>query len=386
MSPQSSSLGLIGGDFFKHSDSRSGFRSGIYRPEDNAFIRNYAENIDNFYYTGNKFTYPNTTGNPNYLSGIYIRPQLDRIYACGGNSGDLNGALSTDNQISLKYLTENGKISSITSTTAGKKITWITGTFNNTIGWYPEPCGLSFKPDGTQIILCGNLSSSSTFTSTTRGPIFFQYSIPSGDAWDSTKIVGDQDGTFVFLGSTYFTYTGGIGSLFWYPPDKIYGFGYTSGDPRIYDMFVHPDGTTFYYLMGGSNVSTLYQGSISSAWDIGNAGGNLTLNTASLTLDTSVTSGFTGVGYFSGITFNSTGTKLYVISKAYGGTIYQYNLSTPWQISTASFKAFLYVGQFKAEIAGESHGIIMLPDGETIICASLEGFIGRLYEYSVLPY
>ena len=383
MSPQSSSLGLIGGDLFKSSTLRSGFRSGIYRPEDNAFIRNYAENVDNFYYTGNSFTYGTTVfSDPFSLSGIYIKPELDRIYACSGSASDSNNSVTSDNTMHLKYFSQNGKVSSITSPITTRKVAWITGSFNNTTTWNSEPTGLSFKPDGSQVILCGNLVTIYSFSTTTEGPIIFQYSL--GTNWNISTTQGSGVGqTVTFLGSNYTIYD--TTPDFYGPGPKIYGFG-TSSTDRIYDIFIHPDGTTFYYLMGGSNVSTLYQGSISSTWDIGTDGSNLTLNTASLTLDTSIAGGFTWVGYFSGISFNSTGTKLYVISKAYGGIIYQYNLSTPWQISTASFKTFLYVGQFKSEIQGAPQGIIMLPDGESMICAGLNGSTGKLYEYSLLPY
>jgi hypothetical protein len=385
MSPQSSSLGLIGGDFFKSSTERTGFRSGIYRPEDNAYIRNYAENIDNFYWTGNTFTYPSTITDPDYLSGIFIKPELDRIYACGGSTQDINGSVSTDNSIYMNSFNENGKVSSITSPTTRQVTRWITGTFNNTISWYPEPTGLSFKPDGTQIIMAGNLvTTTASGTLITRGPVIFQYSISSGNAWNPNQIQGYRVGQiFTFLGTGYTVYS--VDSTqFGVAPTKIYGFNSTA--TRIYDIFVHPDGTTFYYLMGGSNVITLYQGSISSAWDIGSAGGNLTFNTASLTINPNLVSSFSLTGYFSGITFNSTGTKLYAISKSYGGTIFQYNLGTPWQISTATFDRFLVVGQYKGEITGSPQGIIMLPDGETMICADLDSFTGKLYDYSVLPY
>ena len=52
MSPQNSTLGLMGG-VFKSTFNRAGQRSGIYRPEDNAYIRNYVDRIDNFFYTIN---------------------------------------------------------------------------------------------------------------------------------------------------------------------------------------------------------------------------------------------------------------------------------------------------------------------------------------------
>jgi hypothetical protein len=382
MSPQNSTLGLMGGDF-KSTFNRAGQRSGIYRPEDNAYISNYVDGIDNFFYTGD-FTYASSPA-PSYLSGIFIKPELDRLYACGGSTEDTNGSLSTDNSIYANVFGENGKLLTVTSPSLFKQpVSWVTGSFNNTLSWYPEPTGLSFKPDGTQVILCGNLVTNTVSnTITTRGTIIFQYSIPSGNAWDPTKINGYGVGqTFTFLGSNYVVYS--VGPQFGPAPIKIYGSN--SATSRIYDIFVHPDGTTFYYLMGGSNVSTLYQGSISSAWDIGNAGANLNTNTASLVIDPTLVNSFANIGYFSGIAFNPLGTKLYVISKTYGGTIFQYNLGTPWQINTATFKTSLYVGTYKSEIQGQSQGIIMLPDGETIFCAGLNGFTGKVYNYSILPY
>ena len=382
MSPQSSSLGLIGGDFFKYPYFRVRNKSGIYRPEDNVYVKNYAGNIDSFYYAA-QFFYGTSTYDPTSLSGIYIKPELDGIYACGGSTSDANKSITTDNGIYLKYFSKNGRVSSITSEIDMQPVAWITGSFSSQRTWNPEPTGISFKPDGSQVILCGNLVTIVSGTTTTRGPIIFQYSL--GTNWDINTIQGSGVGqTFTFLGSNYTIYN--VDSDLYGPgPTKIYGFG-TSSTDRIYDMFIHSDGTKFYYLMGGSNISTLYQGSISSSWDIGTDGGNLTFNTASLTIDPTLVSSFSLIGYFSGITFNHTGTKLYVISKSYGGVIFQYNLGTPWEINTATFNTFLYVGQFKGEITGSPQGIIMLPDGETMKCAGLNSTTGKLYEYSLLLY
>jgi len=383
MSPQNSTLGLIGGDF-QYSTVRSGFRSGMYRPEDNAYIRNYAEMVDSFFYTGNVFTYSGADA-PNYLSGIFIDQSLTRLFSCGGYTVDNVLVPSTDNSVYLNLFSEEGRVLSL-GTSSKRSLAWITGFFNNTISWYPNQSGLSFKPDGTKLIMSGNLVSTTTFTTQDRGPIIIQYSLST--PWDIQTITGSS--TWNYGGTNYPIYT--TSSQFWYAPEKSYNFGTSSDTTKIQDIFVHPDGLVFYYLR--NNV--LYQGSISSAWDIGTSGANLNVNTASLTIDPNLVSSFSGTGYFSGFSFNSTGTKLYVISSVEfqvslnvfksGATIFQYNLSTPWSISTASFKTFLTVSEFDDEMTGAAQGLVMLPDGETMICASLKTFIGRLYEYKVLPY
>lgn len=383
MSPQNSTLGLIGGDF-QYSTVRSGFKSGMYRPEDNAYIRNYAEMVDNFFYTGNVFTYSGSNA-PNYLSGIFIDQSLTRLFSCGGYTVDNSLVPSTDNSVYLNLFSEEGRVLSL-GTSSKRTLPWITGTFNNTISWWPNQSGLSFKPDGTKLIMSGNLVSTTTFTTVDRGPIIIQYSLST--PWDIQTITGSS--IWNYDGTNYSIYT--TSSQFWDAPEKSYNFGFTSGNTtKIQDIFVHPDGLVFYYLR--NNI--LYQGSISSAWDIGTSGANLNINTASLSIDSNLVSSSALTSPFSGFTFNATGTKLYLISgteysvssqSRSGAVIFQYNLSTPWSISTASFKTFLTVTGFDAEMVGRAQGLLMLPDGETMICASLEGFIGRLYEYKVLPY
>lgn len=383
MSPQNSTLGLIGGDF-QYSTVRSGFRSGMYRPEDNAYIRNYAEMVDNFFYTGNVSTYPGYYP-PESLSGIFVDPSLQRLFSCGGYTEEMTNVTSTDNSIYFNLFSEEGNVSSL-GATSKKSLSWITGSFNNTISWYPNQSGLSLKPDGTQLIMCGNLvSTTSSFTTQYRGPIIIQYSL--SNPWDITSINGSS--TWNYGGTNYNIYTTGLGSIFFYAPQKSYNFG-TSSTTKIQDIFVHPDGFIFYYLR--DNI--IYQGSISSAWDIGANGANLNVHTE-FTIDPNLVTSLAITSYFSGFTFNATGTKLYVISSSEyvvsnqnrsGATIFQYNLSTPWSISTASFKTFLTVSGFDGEMSGRAQGLLMFPNGETMLCASNYYLSPRLYEYKILPY
>ena len=88
-----------------------------------------------------------------------------------------------------------------------------------------------------------------------------------------------------------------------------------------------PDGTIMYC---GNNNGTLYQYTLSTAWDI---------STASYASKSKNLSAQTGDLY--GPTFSPDGTKMYVTSSG-GKTVYQYTLSTAWDISTASYASKSY--------------------------------------------
>ena len=95
----------------------------------------------------------------------------------------------------------------------------------------------------------------------------------------------------------------------------------TAQSTTLSGLYFKPDGTKMYIL----GVSTLYQYSLTPAWNIT----SLTYDSVSLSLSGQDTSP-------SGFTFNNNGTKLIVCGLT-NDDIYQYNLSTPWNISTASF-------------------------------------------------
>ena len=87
-------------------------------------------------------------------------------------------------------------------------------------------------------------------------------------------------------------------------------------------MFMKPDGTKMY--VQGHTSDTIFQYTLSTAWDVGSA---------------SYASKSMYIGSQSGIMrstiFNSTGTRVYALS--YGAEIYQYNLSTAWDVSSGSY-------------------------------------------------
>jgi DNA-binding beta-propeller fold protein YncE len=86
-------------------------------------------------------------------------------------------------------------------------------------------------------------------------------------------------------------------------------------------FYISPDGLSLYVLDDGTN--TAYQYSLSTAWDISSA--SYASKSFSAFSETTLT----------GIYFSSDGTKLYVTGFV-SDAVSEYNLSTPWDISTAS--------------------------------------------------
>jgi len=99
-------------------------------------------------------------------------------------------------------------------------------------------------------------------------------------------------------------------------------FSTSSQDGNMADIFFKPDGTRF-YLIGIAN-DTVYEYGLTSAWDI---------STASFTQSFDVSTQEAAVR---GLFFKPDGTKMYVIGST-GDDINEYDLSTAWDISTASF-------------------------------------------------
>lgn len=377
MSPQNSTLGLMGG-VFKSTFNRAGQRSGIYRPEDNAYIRNYVDRIDNFFYTGNTITYPGTSNNPTALSSFIIRPGGNsafednrafnpQIISCSGfdTDGIINATLDGSALFSTVILKEASTGIETFHNTTKKPTMWRAGN----IDWNPEPLGLSFSPDGTQLILCGNLVAG---FSSDKGPIIYQYTLST--PWNITTIDGSS--TWSYGGTNYGSVV--INETFYFkPPLKIYYFVTppasiaAASSIKVQDIFVAPNGLDIYYLRN----NYIYQGTISSSWNIGVNGANLSFSSAPFLISADNVSSAALLGSFSGFTFNTTGTKLYVTSRLYGGTILQYNLGTAWNMSTASFETFLYLGNYEAGVGGSSFN----PDGTgaATVTSPSTNFIGK---------
>jgi len=360
MSPQRSTLSRIGSDYTAPVDSRAQrrYKSGMYRPEDNAYIQNYAkqDNLKHLFYTDCSDSVYNN--NPGTVTGMFVKPDDSTLFVTGANADPFYEYPSADNSITSMPL-NNGSIESISaSTTYNRKYlkmgTSSEGGASYTV-IYPEPSGISFKPDGTRLIICGNLirvfygfGGSQNFYY--YGPFIFQYNLNT--AWNLNSM--NTNSSFTLDGVTYNIYTNSVPVAYSYAPDRKYAldtesvkvstatFGgpqalnaYDTTKIKMRDIFVKPDGSRLYYLRG----DVLYQSNISSSWDIGSDGANLSAAGSRDFAD--------GKNYLVSISFSSDGTTLYLLGRNYGGALYVYNLSAAWDITTATYNSYLYVGQYK---------------------------------------
>ena len=106
-------------------------------------------------------------------------------------------------------------------------------------------------------------------------------------------------------------------------------FSTASQDSSPQDIFFKPDGLSM-YIMGQTN-DTVFQYTLSSAFDISTA------SYASKSFSVTAQEGTP-----TGLWFKSDGTVMYVIGTT-SDTVFQYNLATPWDVSTASYANISFV-------------------------------------------
>jgi hypothetical protein len=152
-------------------------------------------------------------------------------------------------------------------------------------GQESNPTGLFIRANGTKMYICGS-----------TGDDVNEYTL--GTAWD----VSTATFTAVSTGVTQ--------------------------DTAPNDVFFKDDGLTM-FMLGGTN-DTVYQYTLSVAWDITTA----TYASKSFSVTTQESAP-------TGMWFKSDGTTMYIIGTT-NDTVYQYTLSTPWDISTASYASISF--------------------------------------------
>jgi DNA-binding beta-propeller fold protein YncE len=172
------------------------------------------------------------------------------------------------------------------------------------------PYGIEFKPDGTKLYMVGTDSDNIN-----------QYDLST--AWDIT--------TATFIQS----------------------FSVSSQGTAPYKIRFKDDGTKAYIL----NIDTVYQYSLSSAWDISTASYDSVSFSAS-SQDTAP----------QGLFFGDSGAKMYIVGVT-NDTVYQYTLSTPWDLSTALYASLSFSVASQdtnpRDVFFKSDGTIMYVYGDT---------------------
>jgi len=201
------------------------------------------------------------------------------------------------------------------------------------------PQGIFFKFDGTEMYIVGSsgddvnqytLSSawnvnSATFTA--NSSTFTEDATPADLAFSS-------DGATLFIvgqsNVSVFQYTVATP---WNITTATYAtksFSVSAQDATPNGLAFKSDGTKMY--VSGTTTDSVFQYSLSSAWDVSTASYD--------SVSFSVAAQDTTPG---GLSFNSTGTQMFVVGST-NDRVYQYNLSSAWNISTASFVGYFFVG------------------------------------------
>lgn len=281
------------------------------------------------------------------VSDIFFKPDGTKMYICGTSSDRVHEYdLSTEWDISTASYLQSSLI--LTSQVNGvfirsdglKMYTVDTGTDRvyeydlstawdvstasslqnfSVVGQESLPEGLSFKSDGTKMFVLGNSGNDVT-----------EYDLST--AWDistatasTTFSVGGQDtnprGLFIDAkgGNMYVAGTTSLATVYQY---SMGGFSVAAEDAGPRDVFFKDDGTRMYVLgVIGDDVNEY---DLSIAWDT---------STATYSQNFSIAGQETVP---SSLFFKPDGTKMY-ISGSLQDKVHEYNLSTTWNISTAVF-------------------------------------------------
>jgi len=225
------------------------------------------------------------------------------------------------------------------------------------------------KPDGTKIYMNGE-----------GVDTILQYSF--GVPWDISTIYYDSIYKGVssqeeFVSSVFFKYSGEIMYIIGAMSDRVHQ--YTLSTPwdlssAVYDnkrfgiADLTPAGISFsndgYKMYAGAAYSDyIRQYSLSSAWDVSTA----TYDSVYLDIDDEETS-------LHNFVFNNEGDRIYLAGSA-SDSVHQYNLSIPWDISSAS-----YITSFYTDL-GLLSGIFLKPDGKNLYLSDLNANI--IYQYNL---
>jgi len=234
-----------------------------------------------------------------------------------------------------------------------------------------DPLDFQFNDDGTELfILAGSLEIIRRYTLPTAYDI--TGAVDSGDVLilnidfaysfkfsnDGTKIFGLSRSTRLItewvLPGGAFTITGGR------TDSGTFSVGNEETEPQGFTF--NGDGTKMYVV--GNNTNTVYQYTLSTAFEI-----------TSTTYD-SISLNVEFVGSPEGLTFNSDGSRMYVIGDT-NNSVYRFDLSTPYDLSTASYAN----ERFSVRLQGDrTRKVQFSPDGSKMYMLDLSN---GLFQYSV---
>jgi DNA-binding beta-propeller fold protein YncE len=245
--------------------------------------------------------------------GIFFKPDGTKMYILGATGDDVNEYdLSTAWDITTASYLQNFSVSAQET----------------------SPSGIFFKPDGTKMYVIGNIGYDvneydlSTAWDVTSASYLQNFGVLA-QATSPSGIFFKPDGTKMYVigysGDAVYSYTLSTAwdlstASFDFPTEGYFSVSAQELVPQ--DIFFKPDGLKMYVL--GSSGDDVNEYDLSTAWDV---------TSASYLQNFSVAAQET---YPSGIFFKPDGTKMYILGNT-GDAVNEYDLSTAWDITTASY-------------------------------------------------
>ena len=200
-----------------------------------------------------------------------------------------------------------------------------------------NPKGLFFKPDGTKMYITGSTADAvleynlSTAWVVGTASYVQTFSVATQE-YSPSDLFFKDDGTKMYIvgisGDHVYQYNL---STAWDISTASYtqNFSVAGQEADPHGLFFKSDGTKMYVV--GASADNVNEYSLSTAWDISTA--SYSQNFSVATQETAPT----------GMFFKGDGTKMYITGNT-NDKVYEYNLSTAWDVSTASYSQDLYVG------------------------------------------
>ena len=320
-------------DIFFKPDGTKMYAIGANGDDVNEYNLSTAWNIDTASYSQN-FSVASQEIGPRCL---FFKPDGTKMYVAGTDGDDVNEYnLSTAWDISTASYSQNFSVSTHT----------------------PNPYNMFFKPDGTKVYLTTDADSTideyNLSTAWDISTASYNQNYSATQTSISLGIFFKPDGTKMYVmgtsGDSIYEYNL---STAWDISTASYNqnFSVTSQETNPYGIFFKPDGTLMYVIGTGSDTVHAY---LLNGLDV---------------------SSNTGTPY--GIFFKSDGTKLYLVSQS-GAGVFEYNLSTAWDVITASYSVALGVGTQETSPTG----IFFKPDGTKLYVVGTSGDNVNEYDLS----
>jgi sugar lactone lactonase YvrE len=245
--------------------------------------------------------------------GVFFKPDGTKMYVIGTVGDDVN-----EYDLSSAWDISSATFLQTKSVTAQDTV----------------PTGVFFKPDGTKMYVVGSTGDkvneydlSSAWDVSTAS--FLQSFSVATEETNPQDVFFKPDGTKMYvigtsgdavdeydLSSAWDVST----ASFTYPTTNFFSVSAQETSPN--GLFFKPDGTKMYVI--GTNEDDVNEYDLSSAWDISSA--TFLQSFSVVAQETTPT----------GVFFKPDGTKMYVIGTT-GDAVYEYDLSSAWDVSTASY-------------------------------------------------